>query len=55
MYTVSAAGLGGVFVWRADMFRRDAGTAGARRLFRYSLVYLAALFAALVVDRMIAA
>ncbi len=55
VYTVSAAGLGGVFVWRADLFRRDADTATARRLFRYSLVYLAALFAALVVDRMIAA
>ena len=55
LYTVSAAGLGGLFVWRAEAFRRDADTATARRLFRYSLVYLAALFAALVVDRMIAA
>ena len=55
LYTASAAGLGGVFAWRAEAFRRDADTATARRLFRYSLVYLAALFAALVVDRMIAA
>ncbi len=55
LYTVSAVGLGGVFVWRAETFRRDADTASARRLFRYSLVYLAALFATLVVDRMIAA
>jgi heme o synthase len=54
VYTVSAAGLGGVFAWRAEAFRRDADTAAARRLFRYSLVYLAALFAALVVDRMLA-
>ena len=54
LYTVSAAGLGGVFVSRAEAFRRDADTATARRLFRYSLVYLAALFVALVVDRMLA-
>jgi protoheme IX farnesyltransferase len=54
LYTVSAAGLGGVFVWRAGTFRRDADTAAAGRLFRYSIVYLAALFVALVVDRMLA-
>jgi protoheme IX farnesyltransferase len=53
VYTVSAAGLGGVFALRAEAFRRDADTAAAGRLFRYSLVYLAALFVALVVDRML--
>jgi protoheme IX farnesyltransferase len=51
LYAVSAVGLGGAFAWRADAFRRDADTASARRLFHYSLVYLAALFVALVVDR----
>jgi heme o synthase len=54
VYTVSAAGLGAVFAWRAEAFRREADTASARRLFRYSLVYLAALFVALVIDRMLA-
>ena len=54
LYTVSAAGLGGVFVARAEAFRRDADTAAASRLFRYSLLYLAALFVALVVDRTLA-
>ena len=54
LYTVSATGLGGAFVWRAETFRRDADAASARRLFRYSLVYLAALFVALVTDRMLA-
>ena len=54
LYTVSAVGLGGAFGWRANVFRRDADTAAAGRLFRYSLVYLAALFVALVVDRMLA-
>jgi heme o synthase len=54
LYTVSAAGLGAAFVWRAEAFRHDADRASAGRLFRYSLVYLAALFVALVVDRMLA-
>ncbi len=53
VYAVSAAGLGAVFLLRADAFRREADTPAARRLFRYSLIYLAALFAALVVDRML--
>jgi len=55
VYTTSAALLGGVFVARADGFRRRADVQSARRLFRYSLVYLAALFLALVVDRTIGA
>ena len=45
--------------WRVRVARGSvparSDTATARRLFRASLVYLAALFAALVVDRMIAA
>ena len=54
-YTVSAAALGGVLVRRADGFRRAADVESARVLFRFSLVYLAALFLALVVDRTIGA
>lgn len=54
LYSMSAAGLGVAFVWRAEAFRRDADRATAGRLFRYSLVYLAALFVALVVDRILA-
>ena len=54
VYTVGAAGLGAVFVRRSQAFRHDADRATAGRLFRYSLVYLAALFMALVVDRMLA-
>ena len=53
LYTLSAAGLGLVFIGRAETFRRRANTAAAGRLFRYSIAYLAALFLALVVDRMI--
>lgn len=55
VYTLSAAALGGVFVARADGFRRGADVESARRLFRFSLLYLAALFLALVVDRTIGA
>ncbi|MDP9298545.1 MAG: heme o synthase [Actinomycetota bacterium] len=50
LYVVSAAGLGAVFVVRAEDFRRRADTRSAGRLFRYSIVYLAALFLVLVVD-----
>ena len=55
LYTVSAAALGGVLVVRADGFRRRADVESARGLFRFSLIYLAALFLALVVDRTIGA
>ena len=55
VYTVSAAALGGAFVVRANGFRRRADVESARGLFRFSLVYLAALFLALVVDRTIGA
>jgi len=50
IYAVSAAGLGAVFIGRANAFRTHADRASAGRLFRYSLVYLAALFLALVID-----
>ena len=53
LYTASAAGLGAVFIGRAETFRRNADTRSARRLFRYSIAYLAALFVVLVVDRTI--
>jgi protoheme IX farnesyltransferase len=52
-YTVSAAGLGAVFIGRAETFRREADTRSAGRLFRYSIAYLAALFVVFVVDRTI--
>jgi protoheme IX farnesyltransferase len=55
IYTASAAGLGGALVVRADGFRRRADVESARALFRFSLVYLAGLFLALVVDRTIGA
>jgi protoheme IX farnesyltransferase len=51
IYLVSAALLGGVFLYLAVRLWREASTLAARRLFDYSLLYLAALFAAMAVDR----
>ncbi len=55
-YGVVATLSGLVFVWLAvDVFRKrtgDASVFAARRLFRFSLIYLALLFAVLLVERM---
>ena len=51
IYLSSAALLGGVFLYLAVRLWREASMLAARRLFDYSLLYLAALFAAMAVDR----
>ncbi|HET6780843.1 MAG TPA: heme o synthase, partial [bacterium] len=53
MYASAAAALGGVFLWRAIHVRRAQTPQSARGLFSYSIVYLALLFAAMVMDRML--
>ena len=60
LYGVVAAGLGAVFVAMAVLvYRSRAETAATmteeKRLFRFSLYYLAAIFAALVADRLVLA
>ncbi len=55
VYLVSAAVLGAAFLWRAYRLWRVAdsetgSTAGAIRLYRYSISYLTLLFAAIAVD-----
>jgi protoheme IX farnesyltransferase len=50
IYLVSAAALGGVFLWFAIRLYTNYSDALSRRTFRYSIVYLSALFAALLVD-----
>jgi protoheme IX farnesyltransferase len=50
MYLVLALGLTGVFVWYAARLWRQATLGWARRTYRYSLLYLALLFAAMVLD-----
>ena len=50
LYLGAAAVLGGIFIAYAVRIYVDYSDALARRTFRYSIVYLAALFAALLVD-----
>jgi protoheme IX farnesyltransferase len=50
IYLVAAIGLGGVFTAYAFVLWRDYSDALARRTFRFSILYLALLFAALLLD-----
>jgi len=50
IYLASAVALGGVFIAYAVALYRNYSDALARRTFRYSIVYLAALFSALLLD-----
>jgi protoheme IX farnesyltransferase len=50
IYLASAVALGAVFIAYAVALYRNYSDALARRTFRYSIVYLAALFSALLVD-----
>jgi heme o synthase len=50
LYFVAALLLGGVFLWHALRIYLAYSDALARRTFRYSIAYLALLFAALLVD-----
>jgi len=53
VYVVSAAALGAIFLYYAVRLKRDATAVAARRLFLYSMLYLALLFVAMVVDRQV--
>ncbi|MCC7367819.1 MAG: protoheme IX farnesyltransferase [Chloroflexi bacterium] len=53
IYVVSAIVLGGMFIWYAVKLFREASAVAARRLFFYSMLYLALLFVAMVVDRQV--
>jgi heme o synthase len=50
LYALAAAGLGGVFLWLAARLQRHPDRRAALRLYLYSLLYLALLFAAMVAD-----
>jgi protoheme IX farnesyltransferase len=50
-YLLAALVLGALFVHYAVGLWRHPSTSAARRLFRYSIVYLTLLFGAMVVDR----
>src|SRR5215217_4847090 len=53
IYVVAAAVLGGLFIYYAVRFWREATAPAARRLFLFSMLYLALLFVAMVVDRQV--
>ena len=55
VYLATAVGFGGVFVFRALTLWRLAGADRAWKLFTYSIVYLAALFAAVALDTLVPA
>jgi protoheme IX farnesyltransferase len=50
VYTAAAVVLGGSFVYRALQVWRSAEDARTRRLFSFSILYLAGLFGAVGVD-----
>jgi protoheme IX farnesyltransferase len=50
VYAAAAAVLGGVFLWLAVRLQRNPDRRAALRLYLYSLLYLALLFAAMVAD-----
>jgi protoheme IX farnesyltransferase len=53
LYLASALGLGAVFLWLAELLRRQLVPRRAALLFHYSLLYLALLFAALALDTVV--
>jgi len=55
VYTATAIVLGGVFVWRALRLWRSSSPGESMRLFKYSIVYLALLFASVAVDALLPA
>ena len=50
LYLISALVLGAIFIAYATQYLLDAARASARRVYLYSIVYLAALFVAMIVD-----
>jgi protoheme IX farnesyltransferase len=50
IYLVLAVLLSGLFIWYAARLLREATQGWARRTYRYSLLYLALLFFAMVLD-----
>jgi protoheme IX farnesyltransferase len=58
IYLAAAVVLGGIFLWQAYRLWRhgtseEASTAGAIRLYRYSITYLTLLFAAIALDALV--
>jgi protoheme IX farnesyltransferase len=52
IYLVGALVLGGIFIHYSAQLCREASQAAARRLYKYSLLYLPLLFGAMILDRL---
>ncbi|MCL5994972.1 MAG: heme o synthase, partial [Chloroflexi bacterium] len=53
IYLISAVVLGGIFLWRAWQVRHEHSQVATLSLYKFSLLYLALLFVAMIVDRMV--
>ena len=57
IYLVAAVVMGGIFLWQAARLNRtvtaEGTTAGAIRLYRFSISYLTVLFAAVALDALV--
>jgi heme O synthase-like polyprenyltransferase len=53
LYTIAAAILGGGLVWMSIRLIRIADKAFARRVYKYSTAYLAFLFLAMILDKVL--
>lgn len=53
VYTATAVALGGIFVWRALRLWRSGEPSDSLRLYRFSILYLGLLFAAVGVDALV--
>ncbi len=53
VYFISALILNGLFLWLALVLARDKGKAAAKRLYKFSQLYLALLFLAMVIDKIV--
>ncbi len=53
LYMISAGGLGAIFIHKAWFALRRGGEPAIRAVFTYSIVYLFALFASMVIDKMV--
>jgi len=54
VYLTSAVALGSLFVWHAARLWRSGSMRAAMSMFRFSIIYLALLFGAMAIDRLVA-
>ncbi|MCJ7832244.1 MAG: UbiA family prenyltransferase, partial [Actinobacteria bacterium] len=55
IYLATAVILGGTFIWKSAKLRTDYSKVAAKGLFKFSILYLALLFAAVAIDGLVSA